>query len=75
MKRKGGIGVYILCGILFLIVGFVMLCFPAFIYEITESWKSYSMGEPSDLYKFSTRVGGAAFILVGAAALIAEIFI
>lgn len=52
-----------------------MVRFPEFIYEITESWKSYSMGEPSDLYKFSTRVGGAAFILVGAAALIAEIFI
>jgi hypothetical protein len=66
---------YILCGILFLIIGFIMVHFPEFIYEITESWKSYSMGEPSDLYKLSTRVGGAAFILVGAAALIAEIFI
>ena len=44
-----------------------MVRFPEFIYEITESWKSYSMGDPSDLYKISTRVGGIAFILVGVA--------
>ena len=58
---------FIFCGILFLIIGFVMLRFPEFIYEITESWKSYSSGEPSDLYKLSTRVGGVAYILVGIA--------
>ena len=58
---------YILCGLLFLIIGFIMVRFPEFIYEITESWKSYSMGDPSDLYKISTRVGGIAFILVGVA--------
>lgn len=58
---------YILCGILFLIIGFIMVRFPEFIYEITESWKSYSMGDPSDFYKLSTRIGGIAFILVGVA--------
>ena len=58
---------FIFCGILFWIIGFVMLRFPEFIYEITECWKSYSSGEPSDLYKLSTRVGGVAFILVGIA--------
>ena len=52
-----------------------MVRFPELIYEITESWKSYSMGEPSDLYKLSTRVGGAAFVLIGIAALIAELFL
>ena len=62
---------YILCGILFLFIGIVMLRFPEFIYEITESWKSYSSGEPSDLYKVSTRVGGIAFILIGIACFIA----
>ena len=61
---------YILCGILFLIIGFIMVRFPEFIYEITESWKSYSMGEPSDLYRLSTRVGGIAFIVVGIACII-----
>ena len=58
---------FIFCGILFWIIGFVMMRFPEFIYEITESWKSYSSGEPSDLYKLSTHVGGIAFILVGIA--------
>ena len=61
---------YILCGIIFLIIGFVMLRFPELIYEITESWKSYSSGEASDLYRLSTRVGGIAFIVVGIACII-----
>ena len=47
-----------------------MLRFPEFIYEITESWKSYSSGEASDLYRLSTRVGGIAFIVVGIACII-----
>lgn len=64
---------YILLGILFLVIGFVMVRFPEFIYEITESWKSYSSGDPSDLYKLSTRVGGIAFILVGIACFIVTI--
>ena len=60
----------LLVAILFLIIGFVMLRFPEFIYEITESWKSYSYGEPSDLYILSTRVGGAVFILIGIACIV-----
>ena len=47
-----------------------MLRFPELIYEVTESWKSYSSGEPSDLYRLSTRVGGVAFIVVGIACII-----
>ena len=66
---------FILYGILFMILGVVMLRFPEFIYEITESWKSYSAGEPSDLYKLSTRIGGAAFILIGIAALVVQFLI
>ena len=66
---------YILCAILFLILGAVMLRFPEFVYEITESWKSYSAGEPSDLYKLHTRIGGAAFILIGIAALVVELLV
>ena len=64
---------FILCAILFLIIGFIMLRYPEFIYEITESWKSYSCGDPSDLYVLSTRVGGAVFILIGIACIIVEI--
>ena len=50
-----------------------MLRFPEFVYEITENWKSYSSGDPSDLYKFSTLVGGIAFILVGIACFVVTI--
>ena len=48
-----------------LLIGVIMLFFPQFIYEITESWKSYSAGEPSRLYIISTRFGGVCFLLVG----------
>lgn len=66
---------FILCGIILFIVGCIMLRFPDVIYEITESWKSYSSGEPSDLYRFSTRIGGAVFILVGISALVAALIV
>ena len=62
----------ILGSIFILIMGIVMLLFPEFIYEITESWKSYSAGEPSKLYIISTRIGGGCFILVGVVGLISE---
>ena len=61
---------FVLCAILFLIIGFIMLRYPEFIYEITESWKSYSYGDPSDLYVLSTRVGGAVFIILGIACIV-----
>ena len=66
---------YILCGILFLILGFVMLRFPEFIYELTESWKSYSAGEPSALYKRSTQFGGVIFCLAGISAIVLEFLV
>ena len=56
---------YILLGIVLLFWGLVMLCFPDLVYELTQSWKNYSSGEPSDLYRFSTRFGGVMCILAG----------
>ena len=56
---------YVLLGIVLILWGLVMLCAPNFVYELTQSWKNYSSGEPSDLYRFSTRFGGVMFILVG----------
>ncbi len=56
----------ILLGSIFvLIMGTVMLLFPEFIYDVTESWKSYSAGEPSKLYIISTRIGGVCCLLAG----------
>lgn len=52
-----------------------MLAKPEFFFTWTESWKSNTAGEPSDFYLFSTRLGGALCLLVGAAALIILLFV
>lgn len=65
---------YILGSIILLIAGVVMLAFPEFVYEITESWKSYS-AEPSELYIIHVRVGGVCFVVVGLLGLIVLLLI
>lgn len=65
---------YILIGIIFIIIGFVMLISPKTIYQITESWKSNSINEPSPIYCMSIRVGGGAFFIIGIASLILPLF-
>ena len=56
---------YFFLGIMLIVWGFVMVRFPDLVYELTQSWKNYSSGEPSDLFRFSTRFGGVMCILVG----------
>lgn len=56
---------YFFLGIILIVWGFVMVRFPDLVYELTQSWKNYSSGEPSDLFRFSTRFGGVMCILVG----------
>ena len=41
---------FILGGILLLIIGVLMFCFPDAVYSITELWKSDYSGKPSDAY-------------------------
>ena len=60
----------ILLSLLFLAIGFLMLCFPKEIYDLTEGWKSNTPGEPSKWYRISLRVGGIAFLLVGVMGLV-----
>ena len=60
----------ILLGLLFLVIGFLMLRFSGEIYDLTESWKSNTPGEPSKWYRISLRVGGITFLLVGVMALV-----
>ena len=52
-------------GIFLLVVGVLMLYFPNEIYSITESWKTNAPSEPSGMYKFHIRFGGAVCSLVG----------
>lgn len=60
----------VLGSIFVLLTGVVMLFFPQFIYEVTESWKSYSAGKPSRLYIISIRFGGVCCLLAGIAGII-----
>lgn len=52
-------------GLFVLLMGIFMVAAPEMIYELKESWKSYSAGDPSRLYIISTRIGGVMFILAG----------
>ncbi len=64
---------YILIGIIFIAIGVVMLVRPETVFQITESWKSSTNNEPSNLYIASTRIGGIAFLIIGAASIIASL--
>lgn len=52
-------------GLLLLAFGAFMLFAPGQFFALTESWKSNTPSEPSDLFILSTRIGGAFFMLVG----------
>lgn len=57
-------------GIILAVTGFFMMLSPKIFFEITESWKSNTSGEPSSLFVFFTRLGGVALILIGIAGII-----
>ncbi len=55
---------YFIVSIFLIGLGALMFFSPQTWFDLTESWKSYST-EPSKLFVFSTRFGGAMFALVG----------
>lgn len=57
-------------GILFVLWGAFMFLKPDLLWKITEQWKSYRADEPSDLYLFNTKLGGAIFVLLGIACIV-----
>ena len=61
---------YLILGIVLLALGLLMVLRPQVFFELAESWKSGSAGEPSKLYLFSTRFGGVLFIAVGIASIV-----
>ncbi len=61
---------YILIGILFIVLGLVMLVSPKTVFEIVESWKGSNYNEPSALYCASIRVGGGFYLIIGIACII-----
>lgn len=48
-----------------------MILNPRLFYNLTEGWKNDRTGEPSDLYCFSTRLGGVIIAVVGLVSIIA----
>ncbi len=56
---------YILLALLVVGVGVFQWVAPGVWYDFTQSWKNDSASEPSDLYIKYTRIGGAAFALIG----------
>lgn len=74
MKYKtitgGQLFMYIALSIIIAIIGITMILKPGLIYDITESWKTYTDSEPSELYLFNTRLGGVVFLLIGIAGII-----
>lgn len=56
--------------IILLIVGLFLLFCPGLVYEITESLKSSTSTEPSDLYRLHIRTGGIVCTLIGVAGVV-----
>ena len=46
-------------------LGLLCLLRPALVWKWTEQWKSYRADEPSELYRFGIRFGGALFLVFG----------
>ncbi len=62
---------YTFLGIVFIIIGLIMLISPKIFYQIVEQWKDDDKSiKPSNLYIISTRFGGCIFIIVGLAGII-----
>jgi len=65
---------YIILGIVFICIGFIMLIKPQIVFHITEDWKSDNNNEPSNLYIISTRFGGVMVLIVGLLAIVIQFF-
>lgn len=61
---------YLILGIVFLALGLLMVLRPQVLFELVESWKSDSLGEPSRMYLLSTRFGGVLVAAVGIASIV-----
>lgn len=58
-------GFMIFVAVVFLFIGLFLFLRPDLFWKLTEQWKSYSADEPSDLYRISTKVGGALLAAFG----------
>lgn len=66
---------YYILSVLVIGVGALLVFSPQTWFYFTESWKSQSADEPSDLYIFSTRFGGIMCMLAGVAYIVVHLFV
>ncbi len=64
----------LLLAVFLIAAGICMLWKPAFVWSITEHWKSQDASEPSSLYIWSIRFGGLLCALVGLASALVYLF-
>lgn len=58
---------FLIMGILFILVGALLLLKPKLLFDLTESWKNNASSDPSKLYLLSTRFGGVVILGIGIA--------
>ncbi len=63
---------YLLLGVVFLILGFLMIFEPKVFFNITQGWKNNSDTDPSSIFILSTRFGGIMFVIAGIVAVIIQ---
>lgn len=62
----------LLTGIILIGIGLWMIMKPSQLWTVAESWKSSDATEPSELYVWSTRMGGVMTALAGTGAVVAH---
>jgi len=65
-------GFWLILSIFLILFGALMLIRPVAFWAMTEKWKSVDATEPSKLFLFQTRFGGAMCILAGTGGMIAS---
>ena len=58
-------GFMVFVAVVFLSIGLFLFLRPDLFWKLTVQWKSYSADKPSDLYRISTKVGGALLAAFG----------
>ena len=61
-------------GIVFIAIGVFAFLKPEAIWKLTEQWKYSYADEPSELYRFSTKLGGVIFVGIGVAAVVLSLW-
>jgi hypothetical protein len=64
----------LILSIFLIAAGLIMIIKPDLIWTVGESWKSEGATEPSSLYLWSTRFGGAMCALAGIGGIIASVW-